>query len=130
MPRPRLPAAKAEVSGAVAKNAGRFADRKSPKHMRAIGAPYTRMTDDQKVVWEECANNMPWLHAGHRLLLRQVCILSARMETDPDMGVAALQALGAALSKLGATPTDETKVNHAEDDEEEDDELFGSGRPN
>jgi hypothetical protein len=52
------------------------------------------------------------------------------METDPDMGVAALQALGAALSKLGATPTDETKVNHDEGDEDEDDEFFGSGRPN
>jgi len=40
-----------------------------------------------------------------------------------------LQALGAALSKLGATPTDETKVNHGgEGDEDPDDEFFG--RPN
>ena len=127
MPRPRLPAQKAEVSGAVTKNAGRFRDRKTPKHTRPVGNPYAGMTPSQIVVWEECVANMPWLHAGHRLLLRQVCILSARME-DPDMGVSALSALSAALSKLGATPTDETKVNHGEDEEDDEDEFFG--RPN
>ena len=129
MARPRLPAKKAEVSGAAIVNAGRFKDRKAPKKTRPIGRPYKGMTPEQVAVWEESAANMPWLHSGHRLLLRQVCILAARMETDPDMGVSALQALGAALSKLGATPTDETKVNHGEDgDEDPADEFFG--RPN
>ena len=51
------------------------------------------------------------------------------METDPDMGVSALQALGAALSKLGATPVDETKVNHGGDGDEETDDRFFA-RPN
>lgn len=129
MARPRLPAKKAEVSGAAIVNAGRFKDRKTPKKTRPIGQPYKGMTPEQVAVWEESAANMPWLHSGHRLLLRQVCILAARMETDPEMGVSALQALGAALSKLGATPTDETKVNHGEDgDEDPADEFFG--RPN
>lgn len=129
MARPRLPAAKAEAAGAALKNPGRFKDRKTPKKVRAIGSPYKGMTPAQVAVWEESAANMPWLHSGHRLLLRQVCILAARMETDPEMGVSALQALGAALSKLGATPTDETKVNHGEDgDEDPADEFFG--RPN
>lgn len=130
MARPRLPAKKAEVSGAATINAGRFKDRKTPKKPRPIGKPYVGMTKEQKAVWTESVANMSWLHAGHRLLLRQVCILAARMETDPDMGVSALQALGAALSKLGATPTDETKVNHAEDDDEEPGAEFFSGRPN
>lgn len=129
MARPRLPAAKAETAGAAIKNPGRFKDRKAPTKTRAIGSPYKGMTPEQVEVWAECAQNMPWLHAGHRLLLRQVCILSARMATDPDMGVSALQALGAALSKLGATPTDETKVNHAEEGEEDPAEQF-FGRPN
>lgn len=39
------------------------------------------MTAAQARVWKECATNMPWLKAAHRLLLRQVCILAARMET-------------------------------------------------
>lgn len=129
MARPRLPQSKAEASGAILKNAGRFADRKAPKRARPIGAPYAGMTPEQVVVWNESAANMPWLNSGHRLLLRQVCILAARMETDPDMGVSALQALGAALSKLGATPTDETKVNHGDGEDEDDHDKFFS-RPN
>ena len=125
MARPRLPAQKAEVSGAAVVNAGRFKDRQAPKRTRPIGKPYHGMTPAQVAVWEESAENMPWLNSGHRLLLRQVCILAARMETDPDMGVSALQALGAALSKLGATPTDETKVNHGDGEEEDPaDEFF------
>ena len=131
MARPRLPAAKAETSGAAIKNAGRFKDRKTAKHRRPVGEPYASMTDPQKVVWAECAAEMPWLTSAHRLLLRQVCMLSARMD-DPDMGVSALQALGSLLSKLGATPVDETKVSHGDDEGEDDpaDKYFNRGRPN
>ena len=128
MARPRLPAAKAETSGAAIKNAGRFTSRKAPKHRRAIGEPYSSMTDPQKAVWAECAAEMPWLTSAHRLLLRQVCMLSARMD-DPDMGVSALQALGSLLSKLGATPTDETKISYGEEDPEDPADRF-FGRPN
>lgn len=129
MPNPRQPAARAAVSGAAVKNPGRHRGRKGPNRTRPVGKPYTGMTKEQVAIWNESVTNMPWLHAGHRLLLRQVCILGARMATDPNMGVSALQALGAALSKLGATPTDETKVNHGEgDDEDPADEFFG--RPN
>jgi len=128
MANPRTPAAKAAVSGAAAKNPKRHKDRKAPKKAKAIGPPYKGMTKPQIAVWKEQAENMPWLHAGHRLLLRQVCILAARMETDPEMGVSALQALGSLLSKLGATPVDETKVNHGDSEEEDPDEQF-FGRP-
>lgn len=129
MARPRLPQQKAEVSGAQKKNPQRFAGRTTVRNPRPIGEPYVTMTAQQRTVWEECRVTMPWLHAGHRLLLRQVCILSARME-DPDVGVNALHALSAALSKLGATPTDETKVMHrdGDDDADPDDKYFG--RPN
>ncbi|WP_238381532.1 MULTISPECIES: hypothetical protein [Stenotrophomonas maltophilia group] len=52
---------------------------------------------------------MPWFNAAHRLLLRQVCILAARMETGEDLSVSSTHALSAMLSKLGATPTDESR---------------------
>jgi hypothetical protein len=127
MARPRLPAAKAEVSGAATHDPQRFKDRKAPR-CRPLGEPYLKMTDAQKEVWAECAHEMPWLNASHRLLLRQVCILAARMD-DADMGVSALQALSAALSKLGATPVDETRVTHGDgDDDDPNDRFFG--RPN
>lgn len=127
--RPRLPMAKAEVSGAVSKNAGRFADRKAPTKARPLGEPYARMTDEQKEVWREMAADMPWLNAGHRVLLRLACYHAARLDTDSEFGVSATQALSSILSKLGATPVDETKVNHGEDgDGETDDHFFR--RPN
>lgn len=127
MARPRLPAAKAETSGAAIKNAGRFKDRKAPKGTRPLGEPYLRMTDAQKEAWEEYRAELPWLNSSHRPLLRLACIWTAKMD-DVEFGVSATQALSSILSKLGATPVDETKVNHGEDDEGEDDEFFG--RPN
>jgi hypothetical protein len=125
MPRPRTPQAKAEVSGATSINPGRFKDRKAPKRVRSIGEPYARMTDAQRVCWEEFRSELPWLNSGHRTILRMACILAARMDTDPEFGVQATQALSSILSKLGATPVDETKVNHAdEEDEDPADEFF------
>lgn len=124
MARPRLPAAKAEVSGAAVVNAGRFKDRKAPKS-RPIGEPYLRMTDEQKEVWREMAAEMPWLRSHHRTLLRLACIQAARMDTDAEFGVSATQALSSILSKLGATPVDDTKVDHGEgEDEDPADQFF------
>src|SRR6478609_2631252 len=114
MPRPRLPQAKAEASGAVLKNAGRFAGRSAPKKARPIGEPYVAMTEGERWYWEEFKAELPWLNSGHRVLLRMACRLSARLDTDPDFGVSATQALSSILSKLGATPTDETKVAHGD----------------
>ena len=127
---PRLPDKKAEVSGAKAKNPGRFKDRKTPKRTRPIGEPYPNMTKEQKKAWAEYAKEMPWLHSAHRQLLRLACMWSAKLETDLEFGVSATKALSSILSKLGATPTDETKVNHASDEEENpEDKFFPSTRP-
>ena len=120
MARPRLPALKAEASGAALKNPGRFAERVAPKRTRPIGQPYAGMTEVEARYWQEFADELPWLNSGHRVLLRIACRLSARLETDPDFGVSATQALSSILSKLGATPVDETKVTHGDGDDEED----------
>lgn len=126
MPRPRLPQAKAEVSGAAIHDPGRFKNRKAPKRVRPVGEPYASMTEPQRVVWEELRSELPWLNSTHRTILRAACMLAARMDTDPDMGVQAIQALSSILSKLGATPADETKVNHQEpEDEDPADKFFG-----
>lgn len=130
MARPRLPAEKAEASGASIKNPGRFKDRSAPKRTRPLGEPYARMTDDEKRAWEEYRAEMPWLNSSHRVLLRLACVWTARLD-DPeaDFGVSATQALSSILSKLGATPADETKVNHGDGEEEDEDDRF-FGRPN
>lgn len=124
MARPRLPQAKAEVSGAALKNAGRFKDRPTAKRTRPVGEPYARMTDAQKDVWREMVAEMPWLNSSHRILLRLACYHAARLDDAEEFGVSATQALSSILSKLGATPVDETRVNHDDGEEEDDTDRF------
>lgn len=133
MPRPRLPVAKAATSGAAIKNPGRHAGRKKPAGTRSLGEPYKAMTAAEKRAWKEFATEMPWLNASHRVLLRLACLWTARMD-DPkaEFGVSATQALSSILSKLGATPVDESKVSHGSDEDDQGEEFFGgpsSGRP-
>ena len=126
MGNPRLPKGKAEVSGAEIKNPGRHRDRKVSKYTRPLGEPYATMTDDQKAAWADLQYNIPWLNSSHRILVRAACAIIARMDHG-DIGVSATQALSSIMSKLGATPVDETKVNHGDgDDEDPDDHFFGS----
>jgi hypothetical protein len=123
MARPRLPAKKAEVSGAALINAGRFKDRRAPKGTRALGEPYAKMTDDQRLAWEEFRAELPWLNSSHRALLRIACILRVRMD-DPEVGVNQIQTYSAILSKLAATPVDETKVGAPDDEDDSPEDRF------
>jgi hypothetical protein len=125
MARSRTPNAKAEVSGAAMVNPARFEGRKGPPKVRPIGEPYAKMTDEQKVCWAEFRADLPWLNSGHRVLLRAACVLAARLD-DAEVGIQALQALSTILSKLGATPVDETKVYHGEEDESDPADRFFS----
>jgi hypothetical protein len=125
MARPRTPNAKAEVAGAAIVHPERFKDRKGPARTRPVGEPYAAMTDSQRAAWAEYQRELPWLTSSHRPLLRLACIWTARMD-DAEFGVSATQALSSILSKLGATPVDETKVNHADGEEEDPaDRFFG-----
>ena len=128
MAAPRLPQMKAEAAGAALKNPGRFKDRKISRHTRAVGEPYARMTPEQQEAWREMVDEMPWLNSSHRRLLRVAAIISARLD-EADVGINQLQTLSAVLSKLGATPVDESKVMHGDDGEEDPADAFFA-RPN
>lgn len=125
MPKPRLPKSKAEVSGSALHDPGRFKDRKKPARSRPVGEPYATMNDNQRAAWAEFQHELPWLTSAHRPLLRLACIWTAKME-EADFGVSATKALSAILSKLGATPVDETKVNHADGEDEDPTDKFFS----
>ncbi|WP_245965611.1 hypothetical protein [Pseudorhodoferax soli] len=113
------------MSGAIAKNAGRFKDRTIQKGSRPLGEPYATMTPEQKAAWAEIQHDMPWLTSSDRIMVRLACSWVARMDKD-DLGVAASSALATIMSKLGATPVDVSKVRHASDEEEDPtDEFFG-----
>lgn len=123
MPRARTPLSKAKAAGAEIIHPERFKNRKGPKKARAVGEPYATMTPKQKKAWAEFQAELPWLTSSHRTLLRLACVWTARMDED-DFGVSATQALSSILSKLGATPVDETKVNHGDDEEEDPADKF------
>lgn len=92
--------------------------------------PYRNMKADEKVVWTEISEDMPWLNAAHRILVRLACYHTARLNKGAEFGVSATTALSSILSKLGATPVDETKVNHGDEPETDPtDEFFGNSRP-
>lgn len=126
MANPRLPAMKADVSGAAMKNPQRHRDRKSPRGTRALGEPYKAMTPGQQEAWEEFRDELPWLNSSHRALLQLACVLRARLNEDPEMGVNALSAYSSILSKLAATPVDETKVSVPDGEDEDPADKFFS----
>lgn len=115
MARNRTPLAKARISGADVNQPGRYRSRSGPKGTRPLGDPYPKMTGPQKAIWRELARELSWLRAHHRVLLRMVCVLAARMDADPEFGISAHQALSSLLSKLGATPVDSSRVNAPDD---------------
>jgi hypothetical protein len=121
----RLPKRKAEVSGAALHNPARYRGRSASTLTRPIGDPYPRMTGDQKACWDEFRAALPWLNGSHRTLLRLACMLSVRMD-DPEIGVNATAALSSILSKLGATPIDETRVSLGHDQKDDPDDRFFS----
>jgi hypothetical protein len=129
MAKPRLPAAKAEATGAALVNAGRFTDRKAPKGTRPLGNPYKSMTTEQVEAWEEFRAELPWLNSSHRALLQVACVLRARLNADPEIGVNQLQTYSAILSKLAATPVDETRISVQEGEDEDPADAYFS-RPN
>lgn len=129
MPRPRVPLDKAIASGAAQHDPQRFRNRKGPKP-RPLGKPYAAMTEGEKAAWLDMAGDMPWLHSGHRVLLRLASQIVAKMDEGKPLAISAINSLSAILSKLGATPVDETKVNHAGDPDEDPDDRFFGGKPN
>src|SRR5688572_431188 len=107
MANPRLPVEKADVTGASLHNPKRHANRRKPKRTRPIGEPYTKMSEPEQAQWHEFVRDLPWLNASHRVILRVACRLAVDLDGD-EFGVSKAQALSSVLSKLGATPADES----------------------
>lgn len=122
----RLPSLKADVSGAAIKNPARFKDRPAPSGMGALGEPDPTLTPAQQAAWRQFQATLPWLDASHRTLVRIASLLTARLD-DPGVGLNAIAALSAVLSKLGATPVDSSKVAALAQVEDDPAERFFSG---
>jgi hypothetical protein len=120
MPRPRLPVEKAKVTAADVLHPGRHSKRKQPKFTAPLGAPSPFLKDGPVAAWEGFRREIPWLTEAHRAMVEVASNLRGRLIDGEEVGVNALSLLQVVMGKLGATPTDESKVNFGEDSDEAD----------
>ncbi len=117
MPRPRIPAHIAKVTGADKLHPGRHAARSVPK-VNALGNPPDTFTEAEKRAWQDFASDMPWLARSDRHLVG----IAARLAVQIEKGGAPMSAITQmrlCLSSMGGTPVDRTKVS-AQDDGHDD----------
>jgi len=115
--RPRLPNEVAKVTGAAVKNPQMFRGRAKPK-VKSLGPAPKRFTDEQKTLWDEFNDDFPWLGRSDRGLVESAVILRALLqELGADAPITLHAQLRLALSSMGGTPVDRSKVQAPEDDE-------------
>ena len=129
MPNPRIPAAKARVSGADVTHPGRHKARAEPK-VAALGEPSRFLDDYGARAWEGFKREMPWLGESDRALVEIASLVRGRLLAGQDVGVTALSMLQAILGKMGGSPADRTKVSVPDGDEGDPEDRFFGGRPN
>lgn len=113
MAHPRTPLAKAALTGVANHNPQRFRPRREPKASgRPLGDPPEYMNAFAKRAWAIFADELPWLTYEDRGSVEIVSMMRARIiEGDTEnMSASFFGTYRMALSSLGATPVDKTKV--------------------
>lgn len=129
MARPRKPTAVLELKGAFKANPSRGKARKNePKPDGEIGEPPALLGEPEQELWRELAMVGSWLTAGDRLILEIACRLMVMFRANTLDG-GGISKLITALSKLGFSPTDRSKVN-APGAKEPEADPFAEFRPN
>lgn len=105
------------MTGAVAKNAGRFKGRASPR-VKSLGPAPKRFSEDQKKIWDDFNSDFPWLGRSDRALVEVATNLMDQMRHLGDETPIALYAqMRMVLSQMGGTPVDRSKVIAPDDDD-------------
>uniref|UniRef100_UPI004048AEFC hypothetical protein n=2 Tax=Yoonia sp. TaxID=2212373 RepID=UPI004048AEFC len=120
--RPRLPQEVAKVTGAIAKNAGRFVERATPK-VKSLGPPPKHFDEDQKEIWAEFNADFSWLGRTDRSLVGMACVLQAEINKG-EAPIAAFAQLRLMLSSMGGTPVDRTKIKSPDDEDTDPSDEF------
>jgi len=118
MAKPRTPTAKAELTGAKAKNPQRFRDRSEPDRMD-IGDPPSYLSDLEKKAWAEFVFEWPWVQRSDRSSLASLCVMRVRMEADTTaLKAADFKEYRMQVSAFGGNPTTVSKIYMPKGDEE------------
>jgi len=115
MSRPRLPQDVAKVTGAAAKNAGRFDGRTAPK-VKSLGPAPNRFTQDQREIWDEFNEDFPWLGRSDRRVVGLAVMLQDMIDVGKDVPIAVYAQMRLLLSSMGGTPVDRSKVPAPEEE--------------
>lgn len=121
MAAPRLPAVKADVTGAADKNPQRHRERSEPQG-RPLGDAPTFLDAHGVQAWEGFKRELPWLMESDRAVMEVCSQVRGLLLSGDDVGVTKLSMYQSMLSKLGATPADRTRVSVPEGDDG--DEFF------
>ncbi|MBA96594.1 MAG: hypothetical protein CMN14_03730 [Roseobacter sp.] len=114
MPRKRMPAKVAEMTGDTIKHPERHKGRAAPP-VTPLGRAPARLSKDERAEWEAFRADMPWLCRSDRHVVEIAARMSVRIrEKDCPLGIFAQLRL--CLSSMGATPTDRSRVKWAEDE--------------
>jgi len=114
MSRPRLPNEVASITGAVAKNAGRFKNRAKPKVLSLGPAPKS-FTPEQVAIWDMFNADFPWLGRADRSLVKMAVMLDEMIDSG-QAPIAVFAQYRMLLSSMGGTPVDRSKVATPDDD--------------
>lgn len=126
MARPRTPMAKAALTGADKINPGRFKGRSEPKtSQRPLGKAPGYLPPSARKAWDVFADELPWLTFEDRGAVEVVSLMRAQIMdgNTAELPASFYNAYRTALSSLGATPVDRTKVYQPPQDD--DDDPFG-----
>jgi len=124
MAKPRLPGMVAKVTGAAPRSPGRFKDRADPK-VKTVGRAPDHLSPAAKRAWGMFVRRMPWLSNADEAMLEIASMVRGQILDGEDVGVAKLNMYQSVLSKLGASPTDRSKVAMPDEEKPEEDEFFG-----
>lgn len=136
MPKPRLTADQALLSGSAKVNAGRFASRQSmPPTTGEIGPPPENLKNALHPTWNEISTAIPKGIAGSadRIAVEMATRLLHQFRTDPDMQASRISILTNLLSRLGLDPQARTKLQTSSAPTEQEDSwqfLTPTGRHN
>ena len=132
MPRPQTPLAKAALTGADKKDPQRFRNRSAPKASgRSLGKPPAYLPPTAKKAWATFADELSWLTFEDRGAVEIVCLMRAQIMDGltAELPASFFGNYRMALSSLGATPVDRTKVYQPPQDEEDDPFAAFDGPP-
>jgi hypothetical protein len=123
MAMPRTPLAKAKATGSSLKQPGRFANRREPRLTAPLGNAPSDFDETELLIWECFKREIPWLLETDRLLIEVATKLRKKV-WDNTFAVSHINSLHVIMSKLGATPTDRTKVYQPDDPDEDPEDKF------